>query len=152
MKKTNLKNKKIKKYLIPVLLIALPFFAVLSSGWHFEVLLIIGLASVLFAYIFHLILFKLRKSYLFFFKILIIVISTIAIISPSSIYNSTGNSYNSSSSSSSETHICGHCGKSFTGNGWSTIGGEQFQQSSWSGSGYCSKSCAYASQPSKWKN
>lgn len=57
----------------------------------------------------------------------------------------------SSSYSSSEGHSCGECGSSFPGNGWSTSGGEQFQQSSWTGYGYCSKSCAYDSQPSRWK-
>jgi len=61
-------------------------------------------------------------------------------------------SSSSGSSSSSESHTCGYCGKSFSGNGWSTVGGEQFQQSSWSGYGYCSKECAYNSQPEKWKH
>lgn len=65
--------------------------------------------------------------------------------------SSSSSSSGSSSGSSTGTHTCGQCGNSFSGNGWSTVGGEQFQQSSWSGYGYCSKKCAYDSQPSKWK-
>ena len=56
-----------------------------------------------------------------------------------------------SSPSSSSMHTCGYCNASFSGNGWSTVNGEQFQQSSWSGYGYCSKSCAWESQPRRWK-
>lgn len=58
----------------------------------------------------------------------------------------------SSSSESSESRTCTQCGDSYTGNGWSTVGGEQFEYSS--DPGYdvcCSKSCAYESQPNKWK-
>lgn len=72
-----------------------------------------------------------------------------AVNSGSSSSSSSGSS--SSSSSSSGQHNCGYCNTSFSGNGWSTVGGEQFQQSSWSGYGYCSKKCAYDSQPRKWK-
>ena len=57
----------------------------------------------------------------------------------------------SSSSQSQESHTCGYCNTNFYGNGWSTAGGEQFQQTSWSGYGYCSKKCAYESQPTRWK-
>ncbi len=57
----------------------------------------------------------------------------------------------SGSPNSSGRHDCGYCGTSFSGNGWSTVGGDQFKQSSWSGYGYCSKSCAYDSQPIRWK-
>ncbi|MCW3101701.1 MAG: hypothetical protein JWO09_141 [Bacteroidetes bacterium] len=57
----------------------------------------------------------------------------------------------SSTSSDSGEHKCGLCNASFSGNGWSTVGGEQFEQTSWSGYGYCSKKCAYDSQPARWK-
>ncbi len=58
----------------------------------------------------------------------------------------------SSSSSSSAEHTCGYCNKTFTGNGWNTIDGEQFEQTSWTGYGYCSQKCAYDAQPAKWKH
>lgn len=64
-------------------------------------------------------------------------------------YDSNPQKYSSPSSSS--IHTCGYCNASFSGNGWSTVGGEQFQKSSWSGYGYCSKKCAWESQPNKWK-
>lgn len=85
-----------------------------------------------------------------------LVIFTLITWSGNGLYDENGNYHSpnsgySSGSSSSGQHNCGFCGKSFSGNGWSTVGGEQFQQSSWSGSGYCSKSCAYDSQPAKWK-
>ncbi|MEI7597593.1 MAG: ankyrin repeat domain-containing protein [Bacteroidota bacterium] len=153
---TDLVNSK--KYLLPGLLIGLPLLALLSSGFHFIILVTIGLISALLALIFNNLIsqfINFKKSYLYFFKLFVITFSVIAIFSPSSFYNSTGQSYNSSSSSSSsssESHTCGQCGKSFSGNGWSTVGGEQFQQTSWSGYGYCSKSCAYDSQPEKWKH
>jgi ankyrin repeat protein len=57
-----------------------------------------------------------------------------------------------SSIPSSGTHTCTQCGKTYTGSGWSTVGGEQYKPSS--DPGYdrsCSKSCAYDSQPSRWK-
>jgi len=61
-------------------------------------------------------------------------------------------SSSSYSSSSTGEHKCGYCNATFSGNGWSTVGGEQFEQTSWTGYGYCSKKCAYDSQPSRWKN
>jgi hypothetical protein len=81
------------------------------------------------------------------------VVSTLMIIaffiSPAVKSDSSGSS--SSSSYSSGSHTCGDCGTSFSGNGWNTVGGEQYQQSSWNGFGYCSKRCAYNAQPSNWK-
>jgi len=47
-------------------------------------------------------------------------------------------------------HTCSYCGDTFKGNGWSSITGEQYQPSDGSGI-YCSKKCAYESQPRKWK-
>lgn len=58
--------------------------------------------------------------------------------------------HSSSSGSSSGSHTCMQCGKGYSGNGWTTVGGEQFQPTDSDG-GYCSKSCAYNSQPSRWK-
>ncbi len=64
-------------------------------------------------------------------------------------------SYGSSSSRYSgggKQHTCTQCGRSYTGIGWTTVGGEQYQPSS--DPGYdqcCSKSCAWDSQPAKWK-
>jgi hypothetical protein len=48
-------------------------------------------------------------------------------------------------------HQCDYCSQTYNGNGWMTIGGEQYKQSSYSGAGYCSRRCAYDSQPSRWK-
>ena len=87
------------------------------------------------------------KAKVFLWFIVIVIIGGIA----NDKNSSSSPSNDSSSSSSSGSHTCGQCGKAFSGNGWSTVGGEQFEQSSWSGSGYCSKSCAYESQPSNWK-
>lgn len=61
-------------------------------------------------------------------------------------------SSSSSSSSSSGQHSCLQCGNSYSGNGWMTVGGEQYQPTSDNGNQYCSKSCAYDSQSQKWKN
>jgi len=66
--------------------------------------------------------------------------------------HSSGSSSSSSSSSSSGQHTCIHCGKSYSGNGWMTVGGEQYQPTSDNGDQYCSKSCAFDSQTRKWKN
>ncbi|MEI7597535.1 MAG: ankyrin repeat domain-containing protein [Bacteroidota bacterium] len=71
--------------------------------------------------------------------------------------SSGSHSSSSGSSSSSENfdangnkiQTCSHCGKSFTGTPWATINGEQYQDRYGS---YCSKSCAYESQPEKWKH
>ena len=57
----------------------------------------------------------------------------------------------SSSSTSGSSHTCLKCGKSYKGNGWMTAGGEQYQPDRDNGDQYCSKSCAYESQPEKWK-
>ena len=70
---------------------------------------------------------------------------------PSSSSTPSGNSSGSSYSSGSQ-HECTQCGRSYTGVGWTTVGGEQYQPSS--DPGYdqcCSKSCAWDSQPSKRK-
>lgn len=63
--------------------------------------------------------------------------------------NSVGNS--SSSESTIGSHTCLQCGKSYSGNGWMTANGEQYQPNTDNGNQYCSKTCAYESQPSKWK-
>lgn len=65
--------------------------------------------------------------------------------------SSSSDSTGTSTESSSESHTCGQCGNTFSGNGWQTVGGEQYQPTSWSGYGYCSKQCAFDSQPNKWK-
>lgn len=65
---------------------------------------------------------------------------------------SSSSSYSSSSSNSSASHTCGQCGKSYSGNGWSTAGGEQFQYDHDPGyDASCSRNCAYNSQPKRWK-
>lgn len=64
--------------------------------------------------------------------------------------NSHYSSPSSSSGSYSNTRKCLYCGKSFSGKGWMTIGGEQYQPSTGDGY-YCSKKCAYDSQPNSWK-
>ena len=46
---------------------------------------------------------------------------------------------------------CHECGASYSGNGWSTIGGEQYQAKDPRYNLYCSKECAYNSQPNRWK-
>jgi hypothetical protein len=46
---------------------------------------------------------------------------------------------------------CLECGKLISGDGWSTIDGEQFQNSNSGYNFYCSKQCAYNSQPNRWK-
>ena len=66
--------------------------------------------------------------------------------------NYTPSHSSSSSSSSSQNHTCSQCGASYSGNGWSTAGGEQFMYEKDPGyDACCSKSCAYDSQPSNWK-
>lgn len=72
-----------------------------------------------------------------------------------SIASLTSGEYESNSNSSSggeAQHNCIVCNKSYTGIGWSTIGGEQYQPETEPGYDiYCSKRCAWESQPSKWK-
>lgn len=84
-----------------------------------------------------------------------LAIGAIVVIAIMFFYNkgakTSSSSSGSSSSSSSGTHVCGQCGSSFSGNGWATIGGEQYEPKSWLGYGYCSKKCAYDSQPNRWK-
>lgn len=85
-----------------------------------------------------------------------VAIGAIVVIAIMFFYNkgskTSSSSSGSSSSSSSGTHTCGQCGSSFSGNGWATIGGEQYEPKSWLGYGYCSKKCAYDSQPNRWKH
>lgn len=74
-----------------------------------------------------------------------------------SLFSWTGDGYNSNSKSSSDNesskqHTCTICNKSYTGIGWSTIGGEQYQPETEPRYDICcSKRCAWESQPSKWK-
>ncbi len=68
-----------------------------------------------------------------------------------------GSSSSSSSGSSNSTsignHTCLKCGNSYSGNGWMTVGGEQYQPTSDNnGDQYCSSSCAYEAQSLQWKN
>lgn len=79
------------------------------------------------------------------FKIITLIVLLIGLI-----FGYEPDNHSNSSSSSSGSHTCMQCGKSYSGNGWSTVGGEQFQPTDSDG-GYCSKSCAYNSQPSRWK-
>ncbi len=57
----------------------------------------------------------------------------------------------SGSTTSGSSHTCLKCGKNYTGKGWMTVGGEQYQPESDNGDQYCSKTCAYESQSGKWK-
>ena len=64
----------------------------------------------------------------------------------------TPSSPSGSSSTSNETRTCTECGTHYSGNGWSTVGGEQFEYENDPGDNVCcSKNCAYNSQPSNWK-
>jgi hypothetical protein len=50
------------------------------------------------------------------------------------------------------SHACLHCSKTYTGNGWMTLNGDQYQATTDNGNQYCSSACAYNSQSQKWKN
>ncbi|MEI8201544.1 MAG: hypothetical protein WCH34_00915 [Bacteroidota bacterium] len=135
MKKTiqnpGIQNEIVKKYLMPVLLILLPFFALLSSKWHFAIFLSIGFASTLFAFIFYYLIsgiINYKKSYLHYLKLTIIVLSSLAIIWPSFFYGSSNsssfNKYSSSNSNeNSSEKTCTWCGKKYTGDGYNHLGG-----------------------------
>ncbi len=58
----------------------------------------------------------------------------------------------SSSSSNSGSHTCLNCGKSYSGYGYATIGGEEYALSKDQGNQYCSSSCARASRAGRFKN
>ncbi len=67
-----------------------------------------------------------------------------------SVNSSSNSSSSSSNSNSSSSKSCLWCGNSFSGSGWGTALGEQYQSSDGTGR-YCSRKCAYESQPKKWK-
>jgi hypothetical protein len=58
----------------------------------------------------------------------------------------------SSSGSSVASHTCLNCGKSYSGYGYATIGGEEYALSKDQGNQYCSSSCAKASRTGRFKN
>jgi hypothetical protein len=66
--------------------------------------------------------------------------------------HTSGGSYSSGSSSSGVTHTCINCGKTYSGYGFATANGEEYELTSDGGNQFCSRSCAKASRPSKWRN
>jgi uncharacterized membrane protein YgcG len=64
--------------------------------------------------------------------------------------NSSSYSSGNSGSYSNNTRSCSYCSRNFSGSGWETVSGEQYQPSSGDGI-YCSRKCAYDAQPRKWK-
>ena len=74
------------------------------------------------------------------------------IVSIASLWDGDYESNSSSSSGGEAIHNCSFCGSSYKGIGWSSIAGEQYQPETDPGYDiYCSKRCAWESQPSKWK-
>lgn len=77
---------------------------------------------------------------------IIMVYADAKIHPPVEVERSSGGSW-----TSHEKHTCDYCGNEYSGNGWMSIGGEQYQQDTWSGAGFCSRKCAYDQQPNRWK-
>ncbi|MGZ4156038.1 MAG: hypothetical protein ACXVED_02595 [Bacteroidia bacterium] len=66
-------------------------------------------------------------------------------------FGKSGSGSSSSSSSNSTSHTCLNCGKSYSGFGYATANGEEYELTSDQGDQYCSRSCAKASRPARWK-
>lgn len=78
------------------------------------------------------------------------LIAVAIIIICAAFFGKSGSS-SSSSSSNSSSHTCLNCGKSYSGFGYSTIDGEEYELTKDQGDQYCSRSCAKASRPARWR-